>query len=179
MRLRPNDVSVDARDETWLCELTKHDSPKVRDFQRGRPKGDQRLPTRLGETVLLGPRDPLGKHGQGPARLLVVRKGLPLPLEDRKGGRVKWVARLEPCLEEVLSLRFGGRGVHGRPLGWQLSAALETPVRERLPHATPNFLVTIIVEQAAPNDFRDFGFVVRDQILRDAPYNLRDLVLPL
>ena len=123
----------------------------------------------LRESVLGGPGNPLRQHRQRAARLLVLRQRLPLALEDRERRRVERVARLEAGLQELPGLRLGRRGIHGGPLGRKLRAPLEAPVAEGLGDVLADLLAAEVLEQPPADDLADFGLVVGDQVLGDAP----------
>ena len=129
--------------------------------------------------VLRGDRDPLRQHRQRAARLLVLRQRLPLALEDRERRRVERVARLEAALQELARLGLGRGRVHGGPLGRELRPPLEAPVAEGPGDVLPDLLAPEVLEEPPPDDLADLGLVVGDQVLGDAPHDLRDLVLPL
>ena len=104
---------------------------------------------------------------------------LPLTLEDRQRCRMKRVTRLEAALQELACLRLSGSRVHRRPLRWELRATLETPITEGLRDVLTDLLAPEIVKEPPSDDFTDLCLIVGNQVLSDAPHNLRDPVLPL
>ena len=179
VRLLAGDVRVDRGDEARLAELTQDDAPESGLRERRRAERDERLGARLAEAVLRGDRDPLRQHRQRAARLLVLRQRLPLALEDRERRRMERVAGLEAALQELARLGLGRGRVHRGPLRRELRPPLEAPVAEGLGDVLPDLLASQVLEEPPPDDLADLGLVVGDQVLGDAPHDLRDLVLPL
>ena len=133
----------------------------------------------LRKRVLRGDRDPLRQHRQRAARLLVLRQRLPLALEDRERRRMERIAGLEAALQELARLGLGRGRVHRRPLRRELRPPLEAPVAVGLGDVLPDLLAAQVLEEPPPDDLADLGLVVGDQVLGDAPHDLRDPVLPL
>src|SRR5690606_23079170 len=106
------------------------------------------------------------------------RQCLPLALEDGQGRGMERVASFEARLQELAGLLLGGGRIHRGPLRWKLRASLEAPVGILPGDVLPHALVAEIFEQPAADDLADLGFVVRDELLGDAPDLLRDEVLP-
>ena len=178
VRLLTGDVGVDRCDEARLAELAQYDAPESGLPERSRCNLDERLRASLAETLLRRDRDPLGQHRQRAARLLVLWQRLPLALEDRQRCRMERVTGLEAALQELARLGLGRRRVHRRPLGRELRPPLEAPVAEGLGDGLPDLLAPQVPEEPPPDDLADLGLVIGDQVLGDAPHDLRDPVLP-
>src|SRR6266852_212151 len=88
------------------------------------------------------------------------------------------VALLEASAQEVARLRFGGGAIDRRPLRRQLGSMLEAPIRITQSRRLAHRLLTKIIEETAADDFSDLRFVVDQQILCDALYDLGDALLP-
>ncbi len=91
---------------------------------------------------------------------------------------MKRVAGLEATTQELAGLGLGRGRVHRRPLRRELSPPLEAPVAEGLGDVLPDLLASKVLEESPPHNFADLGLVVGDQILGDAPHDLRDSFLP-
>lgn len=68
-----------------------------------------------------------------------------------------------------------------RPPAIRAAAAhtLKAPIGVIPRNPAANALVADILEEASPHNLADFGLVIGDQILRDAPHDLGDALLPL
>src|SRR5262245_17801303 len=122
------------------------------------------------------PGNPLRQHGERAARLLELSEGAPLPLEHREGRGVKWIAGLEPATKKIPRLRLRGRGIDSHPFRGQTCGPFEAPIRILLCDFLTRALVTDILKQASPHHFTDFGFIVRNKVLSNAPDDFRNPV---
>src|SRR2546422_10421856 len=128
----PRKVRIDRMDEPRLAELAEDRTPELGDIQGRAPDGEQRFfPCPL-ESLTVRPRYPLCEHREGSPGLLVLRKGLPLSLEDRERRGVERVAGLESPPELLLRLCVRGSDVDRRPFRRELVPAFEAPVPVRL-----------------------------------------------
>ncbi len=121
------------------------------------------------------------QHSESPTgSVLVLRKGLPLALEDRKGRRMKTGSKPRNGYADTLLPCLGYSAVHSGPLRRKLGATFKAPVciffadgfygpvRCRSP-----------LKQAPAHHFADLGFIVGDEVFGHPAHHLRDLVLPL
>src|SRR5437773_3070355 len=91
---------------------------------------------------------------------------------------MKWVTGLKTAAQVLARLGLRGGRVHSGPLRWKLGAPLETPVAEGPRGAFADLLSPQVLEETPPDDLADFGLVVGDQVLGDAPHDLGDPILP-
>jgi len=121
----------------------------------------------------------LRQHSESPTGLLVLRKGLPLALEDRKGRRMKRVANLETATQILSCLGLGYSAVHSGPLRRKLGATFKAPVCIFFADGFADPFAADLLKQAPAHHFADLGFIVGDEVFGHPAHHLRDLVLPL
>ena len=82
------------------------------------------------------------------------------------------IAGFEAAPQKILRPARGGRSVHHNPLGGKPGGPLETPAGVSLRHLPADALVTERLEEPPAHGLADLGFVVGDQIARDAAHDL-------
>ena len=89
------------------------------------------------------------------------------------------ITSLEAALQVLPGLGLARSHIDGGPFRRKLRAPLKAPVGKRFGDILSYPLVIQVLEQAPAHDFADFRLIVRDQVLRHAPHDLGDPLLPL
>src|SRR6266496_765204 len=118
------DVCLDRCGEARFTQLTKYGCAKFSNIKRCRAERNERLGPSFLEMLTRRARNPLSKHCESTACLLILRQRLPFSLKYRKRCRVKRIAISKPLSQKVARLHFCRCNIHSRPFWRQLRATL-------------------------------------------------------